>query len=341
MNQENLEILNSLKLDSDLNSWQKLYRCCQICPQNCRVNRLAGELGFCLTDKDLHIARAALHFYEEPPISGASGSGAIFFTGCNMSCVFCQNCAISTSRRRKNLNKLGKVFSQEEFLQTCFDLQDQGACNINLVTAGHQLATLIPCLENLKKAGLKIPLVYNSSSYENLEMIKKLDGLIDIYLPDIKFYRSDLAAKYLGCADYPEVSFSVVREMYRQVGKLKFQKQPVTATSKAACHFPLLKKGLVLRILLMPGYLNDAKAVLSYAYTCFSDNIYISLMNQYTPIPQILRKYPELNRHVKTEEYEEFVNFALDLGVKHAFTQDESTQSDSFIPDFQMYNPDI
>lgn len=334
----NEKLLANLNANSTLSDWQKLYRCCQICPQNCQVDRLKGDLGFCLSGVNLHIARAALHFYEEPPISGTSGSGAIFFTGCNLSCVFCQNCAISTSRRRKNIIKLGKEFSQTDFVQTCFDLEQQGACNINLVTACHQLASLIPALYAVKKAGLKIPIVYNSSSYENIDMLKKLSGLIDIYLPDIKFYRPDLAKKYLGFANYPSTSFEAVAEMYRQVGKLQFLTKPLTSNSKAAAGFKLLKKGLILRILLMPSYLNEAKAILAYAYTLYGDNIYISLMNQYTPIPQILKQYPELNRHVRTAEYEEFVDFAVNLGIKHAFTQAETTQSESFIPDFQIYN---
>lgn len=338
MSPENQKILNNLNAQSNLNEWQQLYSCCQICPQNCRVNRLNGELGFCLSGVNLHIARAALHFYEEPPISGASGSGTIFFTGCNLSCVFCQNCAISTSRRRKNLRKLGKEFTQKDFVKTCLDLQSEGACNINLVTACHQLASLIPALYAVKEAGLQIPIVYNTSSYESVEMLKKLSGLIDIYLPDIKFYRPDLARKYLGFSNYPATSFSSVAEMYRQVGKLQFLAKPLTANSKAAAGFKLLKKGLILRILLMPDCLNEAKSILAYAYTLYGDNIYISLMNQYTPIPQILKQYPELNRHVHTKEYEELVDFAMQLGVKHAFTQAESTQSESFIPDFQIYN---
>ncbi|WEG36392.1 radical SAM protein [Amygdalobacter nucleatus] len=340
MRAENEAILANLNANSTLKEWQQLYRCCQICPQNCQVNRLDGELGFCLSGTNLHIARAALHFYEEPPISGTSGSGAIFFTGCNLSCVFCQNCAISTSRRRKNLRKLGKEFSQGEFVKACLDLEAQGACNINLVTAGHQLASLIPALYATKEAGIQIPFVYNSSSYESLDMLKKLSGLIDIYLPDIKFYQASSAKKYLGFANYPEISFKVVDEMYRQVGKLQFANKPFTKTSKPAPGFKLLKKGLILRILLMPGFVNEAKAILAYAYTLYGDNIYLSLMNQYTPIPQILKKYPELNRHVLTEEYEEFVDFAINLGVKHAFTQAATTQSESFIPDFQIYNDD-
>lgn len=335
---ENKKILANLSSQSSLSDWLELYRACEICPQKCKVNRLAGEMGFCLSGPNLHIARAALHFYEEPPISGLSGSGAIFFTGCNLSCVFCQNCAISTSRRRKNLRKLGKEFSQADFIHTCLDLEKQGACNINLVTAGHQLASLIPALYAVKDAGLKIPIVYNSSSYESLEMLKKLSGLVDIYLPDIKFYNPDSAKKYLGFANYPSTSFQVVQEMFRQVGKLQFLSKALTANSKPAPGFKLLKKGLILRILLMPGFLNEAKAILAYAYTLYGDNIYISLMNQYTPIPQILNKYPELNRHVLTSEYEAFVDFAMELGIKHAFTQAETTQSESFIPDFQVYN---
>lgn len=336
-NADNATIISETLL-AEQEKYLKYYNACNICPKNCRVNRNAGELGFCLSGKDLHIARFALHYWEEPPISGSSGSAACFFTGCNLSCVFCQNCAISTSRRRKVQQNLGKVFQPEDFVQRCFTLQEQGACNINLVTAVHQLPALIPCIYAAKAAGLQIPFVYNSSAYESVNMLKELDGLIDIYLPDLKFYQPRLAAKYLGAEDYLAFSLAAVSEMYRQVGKFRFQ-QTNPAAAVPAANSPLMASGMIIRFLLLPNLLNEAKALLSWAYTNFKNTVYYSLMNQYTPLANLLIKYPELNKHVSAKEYEEFIDFALNLGIENAFTQDSSTQTASFIPDFTLYRP--
>lgn len=313
------------------------YAACKICPKNCGVNRLAGKLGFCRTDDKLHIARAALHYWEEPPISGLSGSGACFFTGCNLSCVFCQNCAISTSAARRAQITLGKTFTTAEFVDSCLALQAQGACNINLVTACHQLPALLPALYALKSAGLQIPIVYNSSGYEKAEMLQTLSGLVDIYLPDLKLYSTAAARKYLGAGDYLKYALPAIKEMYEQVGKFRFFNTPPTARAQAAADNKLLARGMIIRFLLLPGLLNEAKALLSWAYTNFKNNVYYSLMNQYTPISAILGAYRELDKKVTAAEYEEFIDFALNLGIKYAFTQDSETQSASFIPDFTMY----
>lgn len=287
---------------------------CEICPRNCKVNRNIGELGFCHMGRNITLSRAALHYFEEPPISGTNGSGAIFFSGCNLKCVYCQNYDIS------ELN-FGKEISIEDFANICLRLQDEGAHNINLVTPTHFIPLIKEGLILAKEKGLTIPIVYNTSGYEKVDSLKLLDGLIDIYLPDFKYYDNDLSLKYSNCPNYVEVAKEALQEMYRQVGKPKFKDK-------------LMTKGVIVRHLLLPTHLDDSKKVIKYLYDTYKDNIYISIMNQYTRVRET--KYKELNQDIKESDYNELVNYALDLGITKAFIQEGETNKESFIPKFDL-----
>ncbi len=288
---------------------------CILCPRNCQTDRLAGGHGYCGESNIIRIARAALHFWEEPVISGEKGSGTVFFTGCNLKCVFCQNAGIAT-------NQLGKEVTVERLAEIFIELQEKGANNINLVTASHYVPQVADAIRLARKTGLTIPIVYNTSSYEKSETLKLLDGLVDIYLPDMKYADGQMAKKYSGAEDYPEVASSAIKEMYRQVGEPVFDE----ATG-------LMKKGVIVRHLIMPGAVRNAKAVIDYLYDTYGDDIYISIMNQYTPMKEFV-EYPELNRRVTKREYEKVIQYALDKGVTNAFIQEGDTAKESFIPAF-------
>ncbi len=288
---------------------------CILCPRNCQTDRLAGGHGYCGESNTIRIARAALHFWEEPVISGEKGSGTVFFTGCNLKCVFCQNAGIAT-------NQIGKEVSVERLAEILIELQEKGASNINLVTASHYVPQVADAIRFARKAGLTIPVVYNTSSYEKAETLKLLDGLVDIYLPDMKYANGQMAKKYSNAEDYPEVASSAIKEMYRQVGEPVFDE----ATG-------LMKKGVIVRHLIMPGAVRNAKAVIDYLYEAYGDCIFISLMNQYTPMKEFV-EYPELNRRVTKREYEKVIQYALDKGITNAFIQEGNTAKESFIPAF-------
>lgn len=290
---------------------------CMICPRNCKVNRNKNELGFCKSGNKIKIARYSLHYWEEPCISGKNGSGTIFFSGCNLKCIFCQNYAIS-------FNNLGKEITTERFAEICLELQNKKALNINLVTPTTYIPLIKKGLLLAKEKGLNIPIVYNTSGYEKVESLKELDGLIDIYLPDFKYYDNNLADKFSKVNDYFEVASNALKEMYRQVGK------PVIKKNK-------MISGIIARHLLLPTHIDDSKKVIKYLYDNYKDNIYISIMNQYTPVKRI-EKYKELNNTVSEKEYDELINYAIDIGIKNAFIQEGETCKESFIPDFSNYN---
>lgn len=291
----------------------KEFECCQICPRNCKINRNMGHLGFCGTGKSLKVARAALHFWEEPPISGDKGSGTIFFSGCNLKCVYCQNYEISTGGK-------GKEITVDRFVELCLDLQMQGANNINLVTPTHYIPLIKEGILLAKEKGLKVPIVYNSSGYESVEALKELEGIVDVYLPDLKYCNDDLAIAYSKAPHYFTTATRAIREMFRQVGPCQFDENG------------LITKGVIVRHLLLPTHLDDSKKIIQYLYETYHDDIYISIMNQYTVIRTL--PFPELNQTVTDEEYDELINFAIDLGVTNAFMQEGGTASESFIPDF-------
>ena len=290
---------------------------CTLCPRNCHANRKNKNslTGICHEANHLRLARAALHFWEEPCISGKQGSGTIFFSGCTLRCVFCQNHSIADG-------SVGKEISQQRFVQILLELQQKGANNINLVTPTHFVPLIIDGIQQARSQGFHLPIVYNTSGYESIETLQLLDGIVDIYLPDLKYYSSTIAQKYSFAGDYFSVASRALQEMYRQVGDPVFDANGI------------MQKGMIVRHLVLPGCTNDSKAVIQYLYQTFHDHIYISIMNQYTPMPTVQTRYPELNRNVTDEEYEEVVDFAIELGVENGFIQEGETADESFIPAF-------
>ncbi len=278
------------------------------------MDRDAGQVGYCGVTSELRVARAALHMWEEPCLSGEAGSGTVFFSGCNLRCVYCQNYHIAHA-------ELGKAITVERLAEVFGELQAKGALNINLVTPSHYVPQIIQALEMAKARGLSLPVVYNSSAYEKVETLRLLDGLVDVYLPDLKYVDSAISMKYSHAADYFVVATAALAEMVQQVGEPFFDDQGI------------MRKGVIVRHLLLPGCLEDSKAVIRYLYETYGERIYISIMNQYTPLPHVAR-YPELDRRITSEEYDELVTYALDLGVENGFIQEGDTALESFIPDF-------
>ena len=289
---------------------------CNKCPRKCnkeRTNDSVASYGYCGVSIRPKVARAALHFWEEPCISGEEGSGTVFFSGCNLRCVYCQNKEIAAGVR-------GKEISVERLAEIFLELQEKGANNINLVTPSHYYAQIKEALL-LVKNKLHIPVISNTSSYESVEVLKEMEGLIDIYLADYKYRSRELAAKYSHAEDYPQVAAEALQEMYRQTGEPEFDERGI------------MRKGIIVRHLLLPGCKEDSKAVLKYLYETYGDAVFISIMNQYTPLPHVMH-YPELNMGITEEEYEEIVDYAIDLGIENGFIQEGETAEESFIPAF-------
>ncbi len=289
---------------------------CMLCPRECKVNRNKNELGICGMNNKIKVARIALHYYEEPPISGQNGSGAIFFSGCNMKCIFCQNYNIST----KNF---GKEITINELATKMLELQDKKAHNINLVTPTHYIPQIAEAIKIAKKNGLKIPIVYNTSSYEKIESLKLLDGLIDIYLPDLKYYDDFIAMRYSKAFNYFEIATKAIKEMYNQVGKPKFDKNGI------------MKKGVIVRHLVLPNKEEDSKKIIKYIKDTYNDKVFISIMNQYTPIKQV-EHIKELNCKINDNTYKNLIEYACSLNINNAFVQEGETASESFIPEFDL-----
>ena len=296
---------------------------CTLCPRNCAVDRAGGERGICGQTEQLKVARAALHYWEEPCISGKSGSGAVFFSGCALHCVFCQNRSIANGTA-------GKEITKERLAEIFLELQEKGANNINLVTPGHFAPQITEALRRAKKEGLRLPVVYNTSSYESADTIKSLEGLVDIYLPDFKYISPALSAKYSHAPDYADVAKAAVAEMVRQCPRPVFDGDEAEDPIEEGL---LMRQGVIVRHLLLPGCTRDSKAVIKYLYETYGNQIYLSIMNQYTPLENV-SAYPELNRKVTDEEYEEVVDSAIGLGVEQGFIQEGETAEESFIPAF-------
>ena len=294
---------------------RNVYKNCNLCHHNCNVNRYVKK-GMCGASNKLRIAKASLHYWEEPFLSQENGSGTIFFSYCSLKCIYCQNRKISALG-------VGKDITIKRFSDICLELQRKKANNINLVTPTHYVPSIIKGIKKAREKGLKIPVVYNTSSYENVETLKELEGTVDIYLPDMKYYNEEFGIKYSNVDNYFSIAKENIEEMYRQVGKPIFSKEG------------LLLKGVVVRVLLLPEQVEDAKKIIKYLYDTYKDNIYISIMNQYTPLCNF-KKYPNLNRKVTEEEYDKLVNYAYDIGVRNAFIQEGETQDESFIPDFDL-----
>jgi putative pyruvate formate lyase activating enzyme len=290
------------------------YENCLLCPRKCGINRRTGQTGVCGVSSEIKVARAALHYWEEPCISGKRGSGAVFFSGCSLHCVFCQNREISDGKE-------GKVISKERLSDIFMELEGKGANNINLVTPGQYIPDIVWAVNNARSRGMKLPIIYNTSGYENVTELKLLEGIVDVYLPDFKYMDSTLSAMYSRAKDYPSVAKQALSEMVRQ--------QPDVVIDDAT---GLIQKGVIVRQLLLPGHVNDAKAVLKYLYDTYHDHVYISMMSQFTPIA--LKDYPEINRTVTRREYERLVDYALEIGITNAFIQEGDVAKDSFIPAF-------
>lgn len=287
---------------------------CNICPRKCNVDR-TEKTGFCGVGNKIKVARAALHYYEEPCISGESGSGTVFFSGCNLKCVYCQNKEVSAG--------LGKEISVERLSEIFLELKEQGANNINLVTPDQYAINIKKALKIAKEKGLNIPIVYNTSGYCSVETIKALSDVIDVFLTDFKYMSSDNAKKYSFASDYPAVAKSALKQMFLNVGKPQYDKNGI------------MTKGIIVRHLCLPDNTEDSKSVIKYLYETYGDDIVISIMNQYTPMGKC--KFDELNRKLSNKEYENIVDFAVDLGVENAFIQEDETADHSFIPDFSSF----
>ncbi len=332
---------------------------CRICPRNCGVNRTIGKLGFCRQTAHLTAARAYLHEWEEPCISGIHGSGTVFFSGCNMQCVFCQNQEIASG-------DVAREISSERLAEIFLELQEKKASNINLVTPTHFVPLIIPAIERAKNEGLVIPVLYNTGSYENVETLKTLEGLIDIYLPDCKYYSDELAVRYSKAPGYFDIAIDAISEMVRQVGEPCFYPigyhpfidgEMLSSNTGTGCfggdlitskdynfllesydddyEGPLMRSGVIVRHLMLPGHLSDSRKVVKALITRFGDKIYLSVMNQFTPCGD-LTAYPELQKAVNAADYESLIDYCIELGIENGFFQGEGTDSASFIPAFDF-----
>lgn len=287
------------------------YKSCRLCARECGVDRTVGERGFCRSGAVPMLTRASLHRWEEPPISGERGSGTIFFSGCSLGCCFCQNHEISRS-------EVGKTHTAEELASVMLSLMEQGAHNINFVTPTHFAPHIISAVKIARCRGLNIPIVYNTGSYERAETVRALENIVDIYLADYKFHLTKTASTLARASDYPTVASASIAEMVRLVGA------PVIEDG-------IMKRGVIVRILLLPSHVAEAKLSVKHLYDSFGDDIYLSLMNQYTPIGN---QPAPLDRPVTLAEYDELVSYAISKGVKNAFIQEGGTVGESFIPSF-------
>lgn len=294
---------------------------CNLCPRECKVNRETGQKGYCMMDHRIFVARAALHMWEEPCISGEKGSGTVFFSGCNLRCVYCQNYEIAAGGR-------GKEVTVERLSEVFLELQEKGAVNINLVTPDHYVTAVAGAVLLAKENGLAIPVIYNGSGYEKEEVICNLSGIVDIFLTDFKYMDAGLAEKYSKAPDYPETAKKALARMVEITGEPSFDGDG------------MMKKGVIVRHLLLPGHKRNAKDVIRYVYETYGSRVYLSLMNQYTPFDR-LKENPddkELCRKVTKREYESVVDYAIGLGVENAFIQEGDTAKESYIPEFWTNN---
>lgn len=293
----------------------ELYKFCELCPRKCHINRNTTK-GICSNTSTLKVARSALHYFEEPSISGTNGSGTIFFSGCNLKCCYCQNKEISN-------DNFGINISVERLSELMLELQAKKASNINLVTPTHFVPSIIEAIKLARKKGLSIPIVYNTSGYESMATIKLLAGYVDIYLTDFKYFDNKLGEDLSKVKNYFEIASLALSEMYKQVGINKFDDNGI------------MTKGIIVRCLVLPTKGNDTKKIINYLYKKYQDNIYLSIMNQYTPVTESTT-FPFLNNKVSDSEYDDIINYALDLGVINAYIQEGETSDESFIPPFDL-----
>lgn len=301
---------------NELTDTVKYYKDCCLCPRKCHADRTAGKTGFCGAADKITAAKAYRHMWEEPCLTGRHGSGTVFFSGCNLRCIFCQNSAISSGGE-------GTYISEERLSEIFLELQDQKASNINLVTAVCYIPHIRNAIIRAKRSGLSIPVVYNSGGYESPVSLKMLDGLIDIYMPDFKYMSSELSASYSKASDYPEAAKKAIAEMFSQTG-------PVVMSEDG-----MMKRGVLVRHLVLPGCVADSKRVLRYLHDTYGNDIFISIMNQYTPVPQVA-DHPVLSKNVSEDEYKRVLDFAVSIGIENGFTQEGEAVSESFIPKWDL-----
>ncbi len=293
---------------------------CECCPRKCRVNRIGGQIGFCRISASTRISHAGLHFGEEPPISGTRGSGTIFFPGCNLRCVFCQNYQISQEFQQGHTRTL----TTDELASEMLRLQDEGAHNINFVSPSHMVFQMADAVKVAKGKGLVVPVVYNSNGYDSVDALRQIQGLVDIYLPDIKYLENGLGKQFSAADDYADVIPGALREMLDQVGHLEMDDDGIAV------------RGLLVRHLVLPGYLGNSRRCL-HSLADLSPDTYISIMSQYSPQYRA-GDYPGINRTLTEEEYDEVMDYALDLGLENAFIQEIESQ-EHYLPDFAQESP--
>lgn len=287
---------------------------CRLCPRNCGADRTNGQTGFCGQTYELRVARAALHMWEEPCISGTRGSGTVFFGGCTLRCIYCQNRSIA-------LGQSGKLITKQRLVDIFFELADLGAHNINLVTPTHYIPQIAECITDAKERGFRLPFVYNTSGYERSESLRFLDGLVDIYIPDFKYWTGSAAQKYSSAADYPDVAKLAVDEMVRQCPECTYDTDGI------------MQKGVIVRHMLLPSHVYDAKQIMKYLFETYGSRIVCSIMSQYTPMAEF-EQHPELSRKVRQKEYDSLVDYCIELGMENAYIQDGEAASESFVPPF-------
>ncbi len=293
---------------------------CECCPRKCGVNRLEGQTGWCRIGAQAQISYTGLHFGEEPPISGARGSGTIFFAGCNLRCVFCQNHQISQDFDPRDM----KTLTTDDLAAEMLRLADAGAHNINLVSPSHVVFQAADAIVVARDKGLAIPIVYNSNGYDSVDSLRQIRGLVDIYLPDIKYFSNDLARRYSAAADYADVIPGVLREMLDQVGHLELDEDGIA------------RRGLLVRHLVLPGCVDDSRRCLAFLAT-LSPDTYVSIMSQYSPQHHASR-HPEINHLLTTQEYDEVTDYAIELGLENAFIQELDSRH-RYLPDFDRDRP--
>lgn len=295
---------------------KKVLEQCTLCPHNCKVNRLEGKIGRCKCNDKIKIALSSLHKFEEPCISGEKGSGTVFFSNCNLNCAFCQNFEIS---------HLGKGFeiTIEELANIFLEQQENGAHNINLVTPTMYVIQIIEAIKIAKQKGLSIPIIYNTNSYENVDTIKMLEGYIDVYLPDLKYYSNDLCKKYSKVDNYFENATAAIKEMYNQVGAPEFDENG------------MIKKGVIIRHLILPNYIQNTKNILKWIKNNLPDDVYVSVMSQYFPCYKAVQD-DKINRKINRKEYRSIEDYIYMLDLKNGYLQDfvEKENEEKYVPNF-------